>query len=87
MPIIGILRKWLKTKKRGETLPMNEVKQKLDDLRNQIFKNLVHRGLVDANDEGMVKAELNVYRFHVWKIIFEELSSYFDKTKEQDQLV
>jgi len=66
---------------------MNEVKKKLDDLRDKIFSNLVNRGLVDANDEGMVKAELNVYRFHVWKIIFEELSNYFDKTKEQNELI
>lgn len=66
---------------------MNEVKKRLDDLRDTIFKNLVHRGLVHPDDEGMVKAELNVYRFHIWKIIFEELSQYFDRTKEQDNLV
>lgn len=66
---------------------MNEIKKRLDQLRDQIFQNLVNRRLVSKEDEGMVKAQLNVYRFYIWKIIFEELSTYFERQKEQEQLV
>lgn len=63
---------------------MIELTEREKALVNQIYQNMVGRGIItgDPQDEGIEKSELNILAYHMKIIVYEDIKDMFQRMSE-----